>query len=432
MNKKALIVSALAGLSAVAHGAGYALYEASARGMAMGNSLVGSTGDASAVYYNPANISEVTNVAVMVGATFINPFCDTEVDNSNCQKMNAGWFTVPHAYAVMPLGHGFTLGLGEYSEYGMGTKYKSRWPLAGDSYETTLMQVTTSPVISYQATEDWSIAGGLRISWIEFENKAAPYAGTMNYLNNLPGGIYGRNNGLRSHIKGDDWSLGYILATQYRVTDRVKVGLTYRSEIRHKLEGDFNLRGRVLGQNAELHSGDVTGKVRLPQSITLGVNWDATDRLRLGSMLCWTQWSKLNHLTIHIPERNSLTGAANLDQRSYFNWHDVIRVGFGAEYDINDWLAVRGSYIYDMDPSSPHHGTTMIPCGDRHIFGTGLGFKLAKNLTLDLGYTIIYMESETRRVNEKGVAPLTSDRERLFETRNGITQLISVTLGYAF
>ena len=79
MNKKSLLLSAFALSGAIAYGAGYALYEAGARGMAMGTALVGSTGDASAVYFNPANMGETTNVAVMAGLTFLHPTCDTAV-----------------------------------------------------------------------------------------------------------------------------------------------------------------------------------------------------------------------------------------------------------------------------------------------------------------------------------------------------------------
>ena len=55
------------------HAAGFSIYEASARGNALGGALVGSTGDASANYYNPANLTELPGVNSMVGVTLINP-----------------------------------------------------------------------------------------------------------------------------------------------------------------------------------------------------------------------------------------------------------------------------------------------------------------------------------------------------------------------
>ena len=63
-----------------AYSAGFGLYEASARGNALGGTLVGSTKDASAVYYNPANMTETTNVSVMVGSTLVWLYSDISVD----------------------------------------------------------------------------------------------------------------------------------------------------------------------------------------------------------------------------------------------------------------------------------------------------------------------------------------------------------------
>ncbi|MBR1871464.1 MAG: outer membrane protein transport protein [Kiritimatiellae bacterium] len=412
---------------------GFALYEASARNVALGGALVGSTRDATAVYNNPANMGENTNVMVTVGATFVNPFCDVAVNHKNQNKMNAGWFTIPHAYATIPLPGRFAFGIGEYSEYGIGTKYNTHWGLAGDSYETTVEQITTSPVVSFQATDDWSIAAGMRISWIEFENRRHPYRQTTQYMNSLPmpySMVFGSDNTLKSRLKGDDWALGWLLATQYRITDTVRVGLLYRSPIRHKIKGDFDLSGRAMNADIRGHSY-ASGKVELPQSITAGVNWDATERLRLGYSMTWTRWSSLDDLNFHIPYQNTLNGSRS-DESVRFNWHDVFRFGWGGEYDVNDWFTFRASYQYDMDPSSPHHGTTMMPCGHRHLISTGGGFYLGHGISLDLAYSIVLMESESRWITEKGIPGVTPDTRSKFQTRNGITHMLSASLSYEF
>ena len=54
--KKLLMAAAAAATaSTAAFGAGFGIYEASARGNAVGGALVGDAGDATANYYNPAN-----------------------------------------------------------------------------------------------------------------------------------------------------------------------------------------------------------------------------------------------------------------------------------------------------------------------------------------------------------------------------------------
>ena len=174
MKYSKLVVAFAAMTSVTAMGAGFGLYEASARGLGMGNGLVGSTKDASANYYNPANLTELTNASVMVGMTLINPFCDVVVDGVQQQKMNAGWFPPPHAYIAVPVLKDLVFGFGTYCEYGLGTKYDNGWDLRFDTTETTIQQFTFNPNIAYKITEDWSVAFGARMSYITFENYKTP------------------------------------------------------------------------------------------------------------------------------------------------------------------------------------------------------------------------------------------------------------------
>ena len=90
--------------------AGFGIYEASARGNAMGGALVGDTGDATAVYYNPANVAFSTNIQVAAGVTFINPFCDVEVNHESQGQMDPGWFTIPTFFFTAPLPADFSFG----------------------------------------------------------------------------------------------------------------------------------------------------------------------------------------------------------------------------------------------------------------------------------------------------------------------------------
>ena len=112
---KKLIASVVVATSLnLAFAAGFGIYEASARGNAVGGSLVGDAGDATANYYNPANIAFATNIQLAAGVTFINPFCDVEVNHRPQNKMNPGWFTVPTFFVTVPLPADFAIGWGNY------------------------------------------------------------------------------------------------------------------------------------------------------------------------------------------------------------------------------------------------------------------------------------------------------------------------------
>lgn len=394
--KKLLVASVCAVAISSTFAAGFGLYEASARGVGMGNGLVGSTGDASANYHNPANLTECTNVQVMVGMTLINPFCDVKVGGQYQPKMNAGWFPPPHAYIAAPIwADKLFIGFGTYCEFGLGTKYDNNWKLQRDTTETTIEQFTFNPNIAYKINKDWSVSFGARMSYITFENYKNP-AGNAAIL--------------RTHLEGDDFNCGYQLSTSYKVDDKLSLGLVYRSRINHRLTGDYETTGLYSGQ---FPSGDAKAKVVLPSSLTFGANYDFTEKFRGGVALTWTEWSTINHIDFNLPAPSANT--QNL------NWHDAWRLGFGFEYDFTKFFTGRIGYSYDWDPSADSHGTTMLPPGDRHIVGFGIGYKFFDNWRLDLGYNFIMMESESRMIGAQK-----------FQCDNSYSHIVSASVTYTF
>ena len=430
IQKTAVLLTIAAMSAGTVFGAGFGIYEASARGNAMGGGLIGSTGDASANYYNPANLTEVTNISVIAGVSLINPFCDVHVSGQRQNKMNPGWFPPPHFYISAPITEDLFVGFGSYCEFGLGTKYGDDWALKYDTTETTIEQFTFNPNIAYKITEDWSIAVGARMSYITFENYKTPldgYASSINPAFAPLDSVLGRQF-IRTHLKGDDFACGYVLATQYKVTDELRLGAVYRSRLNHKLKGDFETSGSVHpqvtgatgGKVAVPPSGDASAKLDLPSSVVLGANYDFTDNFRGGVAVTWTEWSSVHHIDFCLPPPSS--------RRQTLNWHDVWRFGVGFEYDFTDSIFGRMGYTYDMDPSSDAYGTTMLPPGDRHIVGFGIGYEIFENLRLDLGYNFIIMESSDRMIHdETGLRPT-----QKFSCDNSYSHIASFSISYSF
>ena len=415
--KKCLLSAVLALVATAGFGAGFGLYEASSRGNAMGGALVGKPGDATANYYNPAALTDMTNMSVYAGFTLINPFCDSKVNGFGTKrvsqpKMNAGWFFAPTFYLSAPITDDLSVGWGNYAEYGLGTKYKSNWALAYDTTETTIEQYTLNPNIAYKLTDWWSISAGLRVSYITFENYGSPMAGLVHPLTGTP-------INMRSHLKGNDWGMGYMLGTKFKITERLHAGVVYRSRIDHTIKGDFDIYGNLGSTH-----GPASAKLALPASVTTGINWDITDDWRVGATIIWTEWRSIDTINFNLPATYSYTEKLKFD--------NAFRYGMGTEYDFTDWLQGRLGYVYDLDPSHEKHGTTMLPAGDRHIAATGLGFKLTDNLRLDVGLSFIFMERSSRNIRDRNAYKVGQSRTHHWECRNSFSYLVSAGLTYNF
>ena len=433
MKKETLLVASSLALGS-SFGAGFGLYEASARGNALGGTLVGSTKDASAVYYNPANMTEMTNVSVMVGSTFVWLYSDVTVDGRSERNMNPGLFCIPHFFVTTPVWGDLFFGLGLYCEDGLGTKYGTDWSLAGDTTETTMEQFTLNPNLAYKITDWWSVAAGLKMSYITFNNKKRPHHGTPGY-------------NLESELDGDDISMGYNFGTSFRLFEnedlgRLKLGVVYRSQIKHNIKGDFDINGTIggypyhsvpLAYPADTHS-DASARLTLPQSLTAGLNWDSpNEKWHAGFATTWTQWSSVDTISFKIPARSLNATTGRLEPSSFdlpLEWDDVWRFSVGLEYDVTDDFSLRCGYVYDMDPSSEDRGTTMLPGGDRNILGLGAGYYIWRSLRLDVGYNLVMMDEGERWITvNKGAA---DERRHFFGTSNSYSHMLAVSLSYAF
>lgn len=113
-----------------AFGAGFGIYEWSARGNALGGTLVGRADDASTVAYNPAGMTQLNGTRVMTGMSGIYPKSEvvTEGATKETTKNRDSLWTPPHAYLTTQLGEHYWLGIGTFSRYGLGTEFSQSWP----------------------------------------------------------------------------------------------------------------------------------------------------------------------------------------------------------------------------------------------------------------------------------------------------------------
>ena len=411
--KSGIIIATFAA-SAQTFGAGFGLYEMSARAMMTGGHNVGKGTDASAVYYNPAMASGLTGTWVTVGSTLIHPPLDTRVNGVGTQKMNPGWFVDPHAFVTHQLPWGLTAGVGFYADYGLASKYKYNWPLAFDSTESSFQGYCVSPTLSYKVTDEWSIAAGARFEHVIFHQKrfydfnrlVAPGMGSMRLKVNA-------NN---------DFDVGYLVGTTYDITEDFSVGAVWRSRIRCDLEGNATAAGNgPFGSlQAAANTKEVGEKLDLPMAATVGFNWDRAfwlEKLHLSSSVTWTEWSTLDKFDVGLGDAMDL------------GWHNAYRTGLGFEYDLTDWMTSGIGYVYDWDPMREKRPHTMIPAGDRHNIYFGSTFHITENLDFTLAGGMVLMESKTAWFDH----PVTGQKNAFkFQTRNSHTYLASATLTYHF
>lgn len=95
------------------------------------------------------------------------------------------------------------------------------------------------------------------------------------------------------------------------------------------------------------------------------------------------RWSSFKRAELTL--LNKVPAAGFSDSSVALDWRDIWTIKAGAEYRVNDSLALRGGYAYVATPAPGYTLEAGNPYSTQHNFSLGFGYKL-KNMTLDFFY----------------------------------------------
>lgn len=368
------------------YGAGFGLYEGSARGNALGGTMVGRADDPSAIYYNPAGITQLSGVQVMGGATLIRPKATVNavspLGEVSTESVDNNWVP-PHLYGTYQVADSVWAGVGLFSRFGLGTEFPSDWAGRYNSYDAEIQTLTFNPDVALKVNDQISVAAGVNATWFDLTLKRK--------IPTTPD--YNPANDIDLKLSGDAIGYGYNFGVRYEPRKWIAFGAAYQSEVDEDVDGTTDIR--VMKCDA---SGDVT----LPDEILLGVVLMPTDKLSLEIGAVRTGWSSYDQLTIKIDDPTML-GIS--ESKSEKDWNDVWRYQLGVEYQLSEKLDLRLGYVYDEEPIPGETVDYLVPANDRQLYSVGCGYHV-KDWTVDLSYT--YLSIRDRKINgrtEDGVLP---------------------------
>ena len=370
-----LTVVCVLSLSTSAFGAGFALYEGSARGNVLGAGLTGSADDPSAVFYNPAGITQLKGKQAMFGVTAITPMITVETPTASPtdNDFKRNWYFPPHAYYTQQFSDKWWGGIGLFSRFGLGTEFDPTWPGRYNSYLGNIETVEINPNVAYKINDKLSIAGGVSLMYmsLDIKKKLSPAVGSPEF-----------------ELDGDSWGWGLNAAIHYKPTDWMQAGVTYRSRVSQNIEGTAKVNPPVPA--ALLTNRNATGDVSLPDMIFAGVNFNVRPDLTLGGGLYWTRWETYKNLQINFDQPFGPTGARTTSTPK--NWDNVYRWMIGMEWKVTPNWDLRLGYAYDQAPEPDETVDYLLPDADRNMFSIGAGYH-RNNWALDFSYTLMIIQT---------------------------------------
>ncbi len=419
----ALPPSALAG--------GFYLKEQSAEGV--GRAFAGETAlasDASTVYFNPAGMTRFSRPVATAGAYAL--FIDSEQTDQGTTRTAAGPLgsfsaggndggnpfdtltPTGNFYAVAPIDDDrWWAGIGINTPYGFQSDYDPGFFGRYDSLKSDLMTVNIQPSIAYKLNEIVSIGGGINFQYVDVE-----------LTNALPNAVPGSPDGLFK-VEGDDWSVGWNFGVQAHF-DRLDLGVHYRSQVEHDLDGDLNITGLTGPLAAQNGTFGAAAPLTLPDIVSAGAVYHVPDgKTRLLGDVTWFNWADFERIAV------SASNGARFDSPQ--NYEDTWAVALGAEHDVSQRLTLRTGVQFDETPTRDSFRTTRVPDGDRWWLTGGATYELSDTYSLALSYAHIFVSEESLERTDRFYEGTPAQVNSTLRSRNtGDADILAVGLTAAF
>ena len=383
--------------------AGFAIVEQSVRGLGTAYAGAGAIAqDPSTIFYNPAGLTHLDGDQMEAGLHWISPQAEfndkgsTHITGMNLnirgkdgEKGGEDAF-VPNFYYSHSFSDALKAGIGVNAPYGLMTEYDRDWTGRYHGVKSSLKTININPTVAYRFSDTVSAGFGVSIQYAEAELTNSVDFGTIfaSSLGTTPQGDDGY-----AKVEGDDWDYGLNLGVLFEPAETTRIGLSFRSQISHELEGDakFSYPNEMIAAAAaspglRLVNCDVTADLTLPAFLELSAYHELNDQWALLASITWTNWKQMEEIRIEFD-----SGAA--DSVVTMEWEDTFRYALGAIYTPMPELALRAGVCFDESPvPNAERRSVRVPDGDRIWTSFGVGYMVSPMFEVNLGYAHLFID----------------------------------------
>jgi len=338
------------------------------KAIAMGGAFIGLADDYSAIFWNPAGLSQMKNTSISFFITDLIPSgtytfpaygIDAKTKSAMYPSGAVGYFK--------PINEKLLIGIAAYVPSGTGAKWngedlKILSKNVAYEWESFMAVITVSPVIAYKINDMFSLGATLNLNYGMMKIKRP---GVGQYTEDLSG-----------------FAFGATVGALIKPTDRLGIGLTLRTPTKVKFSGDAEM-AKASAYGISTTSG-ANREATWPLWLGVGVSFKATDKLTLNADAQYTNWKKIDTIGItyddavwQASKAHPLLGAA-FNNDFVLNWEDVIQWRFGLEYAISEKLALRAGYYIDPSPTPAETLNILLPEIAYNVITVGFGYKTEK------------------------------------------------------
>jgi long-chain fatty acid transport protein len=381
MNKRCpLILAVIVVLAAApAFASGFGFYEQGAKASGQAGAWVARADDASANWYNPAALVNLTGREVQFGFNYLQPGNDTQFsptsDPSKSIDAVSNGAAPGHFYFSQKINDRVAWGVGLNNPFGLMTEWDDT-DITPYSRSSELRTYLLNPNVAFKLGNYWSVAVGADYISVEVRD----YSRDLSIVGPVTANLTG---------EGDAW--GYNFALQFKMKSFSIAG-QYRSALRTELFGDFTVSTPLTSS-----SQDATTYLDLPGQTMLGAAW-TSDRVDIEVGGYYTQWNYFKSLDITLPPATS--PAQTIPEYWEGSWSYRLGIAVRLDKGLKHELRIGG--VLDETPIAPEYLRPSIPDADRMGYTLGYGYQ-AKRWGIDIYGMFMDFDDATAVGSQPGV-----------------------------
>jgi long-chain fatty acid transport protein len=440
------VLVCLAGWSHVSHATGFFVNQQSVVGLGRVNAGASAVADdPSTIAFNPAGLPTMwesdrslrgADTWVMFGVQVLVPRARLVNEGSLAASPGTLGVPVPYgggsfkdpgratpvpnffvAHRVQP---DFHVGLGVTFPFGLSSEFSDEWFGRYDAIEASLKTVNVSAVVATRLTSDVHFGAGIDAQYAHTKLvTAVPNPFT-------PGGPSAATDA-RSETRGKTWTPGFNIGVMWHVDPATRVGLHYRSRMRHSIDGvaiTSGLPGPLAAFNG---ATGAKAKLELPDIVNLGIAMKVSKATTLLGQVEWYGWKKFDEIRVRFDD-----GRPDAVRRP--NFRNSWAIAVGADYQLSDRWTIRGGLRFDRTPTRDGFRDTTFPDGNRIWVGSGATYRFDRNWRVDFALKHAFFEEgkfDVTRSFFEGSVLESSVRVKGRAKESSVTTL-SVNVGRAF
>jgi long-chain fatty acid transport protein len=392
---------------------GFRLPDQDAFATARGEAFVATADNPSAIYYNPAGITQLEGnnlrgglYGIYLDPSYASPNSGVTFHSSdNFAAVPQIFYT--HTLENFPL----SFGLGVYAPFGGNMSWPQDTGFRAVATEGSLTYLRINPVVAYKILPSLSIGIGATINYakIDLQQGLQAFPTPPNFF----------------RFTGNGWSVGYNLGLLWQPHEKISIGASFRSKTSFSMDGDAE--SEFLPQIPDQHVSAQTD-FTFPLTAALGVSYRPTPKWNLEFDVDYTDWSSFGSTTIRQsikPRGINQNIPVNLD------WQASWMYEFGlTRYFENGWHVSAG-YVFNENSVPNAFYTPLAADMDRHFLSVGTGFK-GKRFDFDIAYQFGYGPAHTVTGSQPSSTPGFFAGQSADGTYDFISHAVMVTVGIHF